>query len=518
MSEGRSRPRLFALILLALLAVLPARGQSPHLPDSSETGDAPALGVGQLEYLPMQGREPRSFLLRSFDGESEAYLDLWDATQILQANRYFDPVTRKVRLGVPGHRIKLTDGSAWAFFDGRPRRLGAPCRIVAGRFYLPLSFWPVLLAELPDLPLRRDPDALRLLGGLSQVNVHSVAWSLEDRRLRGVFRLSAPLSPQLTLAGDRVIEIRFPGGRLADFDWEVLPRGAPLDSVRECPGGPGFVDALLDSVRASQAGGEASLRLHFSDPPGEVRSAADALGGSWAFTVSLPESMSLSEPEFEGELAETLPVDLDGPRGLRRIVLDPGHGGQDGGAVSAGHVEKEWTLRLANWLEPHLHAEGFQVLWTRREDSWRAPGDRCQAANVAKGDLFLSLHMTRRGSDGPGGLEIVLQEAAPVTKTGALRPWRSVQALHGDNSLELAGSLQRSLEVLTDWPQLGMRRERTAILDGLDMPALLLEMGNLDDPEELAAWEDEPLRDARLRTLAQAISYRARRWLAEEKR
>jgi N-acetylmuramoyl-L-alanine amidase len=492
-------PRLWpAVLVVCALAANPAAGQSPDLPDSTVTADTPALSVGQLEYLPGQGREPRSFLLLEFAGEAESYLDLWDATQILQANRYFDPITRKVALGVLGHRIKLTDGSAWVFFDSSARSLGAPCRIVEGRFYLPLSFWPVLLEELTDLPLRRDPDALRLLGDLSHVNVHGVDWTLEGGRLRGVFRMSAPLVPQLTLAGDRILNIRFPGGRLADFDWEILPLGVPIDSLR-----------------VIEQSGEASLELHFRDPPGDVRSASDPLGGSWAFTVNLPESLGLEEPEFEGELSETLPDGAEVRRILQRIVLDPGHGGRDGGAVAAGQLEKEWTLKLATWLEPYLIDEGFQVLWTRREDRERRPGDRCQAANVALGDLYLSLHFTRRGRGGARGLEIVLQEAETPAATGGLRSWSSVQQLHGDSSLELASSLQRALEVLTDWPQLGMRRERTAILDGLDMPALLFEAGNLDDPEELAAWEDPAVRVPRLRTLAQGISFRARRWQGE---
>ena len=99
-----------------------------------------------------------------------------------------------------------------------------------------------------------------------------------------------------------------------------------------------------------------------------------------------------------------------------------------------------------------------------------------------------------------------------------LTPWSSVQAKHGESSLELAAGLQQALSVLTDWPQLGIRRDKTAVLEGLDMPALLLEIGNLDSPADRAAWEDRSTRDKRLSILAQAVAYRARRWEVEGRR
>ena len=478
-----------ALALVVLLLALPLRAQD---------AGRPPLTVETLEFLPGQGRAARSYLLYTLPDtpSGEAYLDHWDAVQILQANRYFDPVTRKVSLGFGGHRVKLTDGSAWTFFDGRPRQLGAPCRIVAGRCYLPLSFWPVLLEEFGDLPLRADPDALRLVGGLRSVNVLSVDWAYSGERLRGVFQLSEPLAPSLERAGETALRLRFPDGRLAPFDWERLPGRAPVDSLR-----------------IVEDGGGVSLLLYFRRPVSELRSAFDATALTWAMSADSPETPGLVTPEFAGELPERLPDGAAPGRALRNIVLDPGHGGADNGAVSGSQTEKDWTLRVAHWLEPYLLREGFTLLWTRRDDSARPASARVQAANVGKGDLYLSLHFTRRGVSGEPGLEIVLQETqTALAGPGALQPWSAVQGVHAERSLELAAGIQHSLGVLTEWPQLGIRRESTVILEGADMPALLLELGNLDSPAEREAWEDRRTRDRRLETLAKAIAYRARRW------
>lgn len=488
-----------ALLLLLVPMLMAVEGPTPASPDTvaALAQGRPALSVETLEFLPGQGREPRSYLLYRFADEDEAYLDLWDAVQILQANRYFDPITRKVALGVDGHRIRLTDGSAWTFHDGRPRELGAPCRIAAGRFYLPLSFWPVLLDELPELPLRRDPEALRLVGGLLGVNVLKVEWVFTGDRLRGVFQMSEALAPELTRVGEKALRIHFPGGRLAPRDWDRLPGLAPVDSL------------IVD-----EGNGGVGLTLHFRRSVESLRSASDASALTWALTADLPASVDPLEPEFAGELAERLPEGAASDRRLRRIILDPGHGGHDSGAVSGGsQVEKDWNLKVARWLAPHLESEGFQVIWTRKGDINRRPADRVQAANVSEGELFLSLHFTRRGAEGGRGLEIILEEAAgDHVGAGSMLPWSAVQSRHAESGLELAAGIQHSLDVLTGWPQLGIRRERTAQLEGLDMPALMLELGNLDSPADRMAWEDAPTREKRLKTLARALAYRARRW------
>jgi len=490
--RGRPGGGLALALLLALpLAAAPATAELP-----APSSERPALSAETLEFLPGQGRAARSFPLFRFPGADEAYLDLWDATQILGANRFFDPITRKVSLAVAGHRVKLTDGSVWLFVDSRPRRLGEPCRIAAGRFYLPLSFWPVLLEELPDLPLRRDEEVLRLVGGLRSVNVLSVEWVFSGERLRGVFQLAESLEPRLERVGESVLRLHFPGGRLAPFDWQRLPARAPIDSLR---------------LEEAEAG--AALTLYCRRPLGSLRSASDPVALTWALTAELPAAPGLIEPEFAGSLPERRAALPAPARRLKRVVLDPAHGGTDTGAVSGGQIEKDWTLRLAEALAPELEREGFEVIWTRRDDRERGPQSRVQAANVAGADLYLSLHLTRRGLAGESGLEIILEAPEePPGEAGALRPWAAVQAAHGESSLELAAGLEQSLGLLTDWPQLGIRRERTAILEGLDMPALLLEVANLDSATERAAWEDAPTRNERLRALARSLAARSRRW------
>jgi len=460
--------------------------------------DAPRVNDRPLTFAPGTGRPSRDFPLYRFEGAELPFMDLWDLSQMLQASRYFDPVTRKVLLRMGERRVKLADGLSWAFFDGRARKLAEPCRIVAGRFYIPLDLWPAMLAEFPDLPLQLDPEALRVLGGPGSPNLLGMEWVDGRESLRALVHTAGDFDPRVEKLGPGWIRATFPGGRLGDFPWTRLP-----------------VDSPLDSFRVRQIGEDAAMDFYLAQPVRDFRQGRDREGRSWVLTVDLPERQALPEPSL-GEALPVEPAAPESPGGFTRIVLDPGHGGADRGCVTPdGVLEKEWNLRAARWLAPLLGERGFEVIWTRKDDREHAPSHRCQAANVAGGELYLSLHWTRRGRAGVSGMEIILQEPGRVEVGDGLKPWEAVQGAHRRASLEMALDLQRELRPIADWRQLGIRREDSAVLRGLDMPALMLELGNLDSGPERAAWEDPPTRRRRLGALAAAIAHESERWEKE---
>ncbi len=78
---------------------------------------------------------------------------------------------------------------------------------------------------------------------------------------------------------------------------------------------------------------------------------------------------------------------------VRRVVIDPGHGGSDPGAMMRGMREKELTLDIARRVAAVLRAGGFDVVMTRDGDETLTLQQRVQAANAASGDVFLSIHV-----------------------------------------------------------------------------------------------------------------------------
>jgi N-acetylmuramoyl-L-alanine amidase len=94
-------------------------------------------------------------------------------------------------------------------------------------------------------------------------------------------------------------------------------------------------------------------------------------------------------------------------RRIRTVVLDPGHGGRDPGALGVdGLREKDVNLRLAHLLAPRLEASGFRVVMTREDDRTLSLEERTARAESEGGDLFVSLHANASRRRSSRGFEI----------------------------------------------------------------------------------------------------------------
>jgi N-acetylmuramoyl-L-alanine amidase len=93
-------------------------------------------------------------------------------------------------------------------------------------------------------------------------------------------------------------------------------------------------------------------------------------------------------------------------RAVRTVVIDAGHGGRDPGAIGIGGLrEKDVTLRLAQELGSRLRAEGFGVVYTRKDDRTITLEERTAIAEAARGDLFISLHVNSARRRSVRGIE-----------------------------------------------------------------------------------------------------------------
>ena len=81
-----------------------------------------------------------------------------------------------------------------------------------------------------------------------------------------------------------------------------------------------------------------------------------------------------------------------GTREVKTIVIDPGHGGKDSGALGKNSQEKDIVLSIGKLLKKRLEKEGFNVKMTRDKDVFVELGQRANLANQWDGDLFVSLH------------------------------------------------------------------------------------------------------------------------------
>ena len=92
---------------------------------------------------------------------------------------------------------------------------------------------------------------------------------------------------------------------------------------------------------------------------------------------------------------------------IKTIVVDPGHGGKDPGAISSsGLQEKTINLRVAKYLKQELEQMGFNVILTRSQDSFLSLAERTNIAKKHNADLFVSIHANSNYSRKVSGVEI----------------------------------------------------------------------------------------------------------------
>jgi N-acetylmuramoyl-L-alanine amidase len=117
-----------------------------------------------------------------------------------------------------------------------------------------------------------------------------------------------------------------------------------------------------------------------------------------------PEPPVAEDPSFPAPMAVNAAMF---PLAVRKVVLDPGHGGSDPGAQTAvgGLWEKDLTLDVARRLRPLLTEAGFEVVLTRDGDETISLRERALLANHQRGDLFLSIHFNSLHTRSYRGLE-----------------------------------------------------------------------------------------------------------------
>ncbi len=179
------------------------------------------------------------------------------------------------------------------------------------------------------------------------------------------------------------------------------------------------------------------------------------------------------------------------------IVIDPGHGGHDGGVKGpTGVMEKTVVIVLARSLARRLEAD-YRIQLTRTDDYDLALLDRTALANQLQAALYISLHCGgsfrhqakgvtlfyfNRGDRTPSVSEPNVDEEL-AGKSGPT-PWDQIQMRHQTDSKILAFTLQQYLESTGLNVGVGVREAPLAVLMGANMPAVLMEVGYLSNPDE----------------------------------
>jgi N-acetylmuramoyl-L-alanine amidase len=200
--------------------------------------------------------------------------------------------------------------------------------------------------------------------------------------------------------------------------------------------------------------------------------------------------------------------------GVKTIVIDPGHGGKDPGAMAYGMKEKDIVLAIARQLRPVLEKElGARVILTRENDEFVSLEERTAIANTQGADLFVSLHINAHPSSKVRGLEtyyLNLTTNAEAMRVAAMENATSTHQMSDlqdilsdimknskiEESSRLALQVHNSIldeaqaKGYADIKNLGVKQAPFYVLIGAQMPAILIEVAFITNKADVKNIKD----------------------------
>ena len=217
------------------------------------------------------------------------------------------------------------------------------------------------------------------------------------------------------------------------------------------------------------------------------------------------------------------------------VVVDPGHGGGDTGAVAQGVVEKDLNLDVARRVAGRLAARGVRVRMTREDDHFITLEDRVRTANALPGAVFVSIHFNDASGDGrvamnrASGIETFYSENKAMAASAGGWMWaslfgagakadpgaaRDVERWSARAGASLAQSIQGALVGSTAAADRGTKERSLYVTRRVRGPAVLVEGGFVSHPGEARLLGDPAYRQK----LADAIADGIVRYLEEATR
>ena len=429
-----------------------------------------------------------------------------DAARALGYAVASDPATGVLTLTGQGHQILLGPGTAQVPVDRRIIPISLPARVVGGALYAPADFFEKVLFPLAGAA--GSYDAAKRVWTLTaagppplsiEVAVVHVAPTTQV-----VLRLSAAAKTATALS-ERGFAVRFADTRL----------DPPFSEKK-------FDDPLVAAVRFS--GDTATVDFR------------EANQTARAYPLTSPDRLVIEVGRKAAAAAAPAEPAAPAPPAipLLTIVVDPGHGGTETGAIGPGGLqEKEATLQIAKRLAATLpKVLSCRTVLTRDSDVLIPLDDRTSVANHEKADLFLSVHANSSRAASAQGSEtyylsleasdkIAQEVAKEENQAGAAQAadpsdatgnhdldfilWDLAQSAHLKESSELAESIQVELNGVSDTANRGIKQAPFRVLVGATMPAVLVEVAFISNAEEEKKLKDPEFQQAVADAVARAV-------------
>jgi len=485
----RTRALALAVLASAALAFL-ASAQAPSLTVLSREGRKP-LPVTQIN--------------------NQDYVAVDDINTTFGTTSREDRLAGGLTITARGRSIVLTADQNVVSVAGRLVSLSAPALRRDNRWLVPADFLPRALSSPLEtrLDLRR---ATRLLI-VGDVRVPRVVARVDAGTTNVAVTLEVTPNTEARV-------IAQPGRLIVQFDADVLDLSLPLVPPQT------FLLGLTP--------GDTPSTVAFALGPRYAThrvTTTQVDAGSGRITIDLlPATTDTTAAPAPSPAPDTrLVIPTQGPStGLRTVVLDPGHGGDELGTQGArGTLEKEITLAVTRRLRTLIESRlGLKVFLTREDDRTLSLDDRSAFANNHQADVFLSIHANFAVRPALRGAEVYYltveradaearkradDNATSLPALGGgnraidLILWEMAQARYLEQSASLAGFLEQALRTRIDMSPRAVQQAPFRVLVGANMPAALVEIGYLSNPDQETQLASATYQDQVAQSLLDAL-------------
>lgn len=197
---------------------------------------------------------------------------------------------------------------------------------------------------------------------------------------------------------------------------------------------------------------------------------------------------------------------------FRTVILDPGHGGKDAGAINSLGQESQYNLKLAFKAKSILEQKGYRVILTRQSDCFLSLQERVILANAIREEaVFISIHFNSGGSNARG-IETFTLSPPGVSHYGREKNSSDNESRAGNQhdsanialATSLHGSLLRRIGLQTC--DRGIKRARFSVLSGVRHPAILMEGGFMSHSQDARLIASEAYQNALATSIADAVN------------
>jgi N-acetylmuramoyl-L-alanine amidase len=275
---------------------------------------------------------------------------------------------------------------------------------------------------------------------------------------------------------------------------QVEVASSPSRSGQAETGSKDAVDAALRDLQRKEAAAPPAAKADKS-----AVKAASAARDTEKKPATQQLTLNSKHKKYAGSLVEQLGLTV------RTVMIDPGHGGKDPGAMANGVREKDINLRMAKILGRMLQGQGFEVHYTRTTDAFISLEERTARANAKDADLFISVHCNAYSDASIKGLEIYYLNLATDAQSVRVaarengvsaKKISDMQFILSDLMLNSKINESRDMASLMQKETVGGMRSRYSVrnlgskgaffyvLTGARMPSVLVELGYLTNSAE----------------------------------